>query len=91
MELSEKFMRNDQFIWRVVDGEAILLSPNGDRLHSFNEVATLIWELSDGTRSIREFIEQICEEYDVERDKVQMDVIHFVERLVEINAMIKKA
>jgi len=67
-----------------------LLSPNGDRLHSFNEVATLIWELSDGTRSIREFIEQICEEFDVQRDKAQMDVVSFIERLVVINAMIKK-
>jgi len=90
MELSEKFMRNDQFVWRVIDGNAILLSPNGDRLHSFNEVATLIWEFSDGTHSIENVIDHICEEFDVQRNKVKKDVVNFTERLIDINALVKK-
>lgn len=90
MKLSEKFIRNNQFVWRIVDDEAILLSPNGDRLHSFNEVATFIWELSDGTRSIKNVIEHICEEFDVQRNEVRKDVVNFTERLLGINAIVKK-
>ena len=90
MELSEKLLRNEQFVWRIIDGNAILLSPNGDRLHSLNEVATLIWELTDGTRSIISIIEKICEEFDVESNRAQIDVVSFIERFLSINAMIKK-
>ena len=88
MELPRIILRNENFVWRIIDGEAILMSPYGRRLHALNEVGTFIWELADGSKSIDKIIERICKEYEVERSIAQKDVRAFAEKLLAINALI---
>jgi hypothetical protein len=73
--------RNKDVAWRVIDGEAILISAEDSMLHSLDEVGTRIWELSDGTNTIRAIVGSICEEFEVEEAQAQNDVVEFVTNL----------
>ena len=73
--------RNKDVAWRVIDGEAILISAEDSMLHSLDEVGTRIWELSDGTNTIRAIVGSICEEFEVEEPQAQNDVVEFVTNL----------
>lgn len=69
---------------RLVDGVAVAVTPEDSTLHTFeNEVATEIWGLVDGQRSVGQIVERIVERFDVERALAERDVVEFVKQLDE--------
>ena len=72
----------------VVDGQAVIVMADTGQLTILNEVGTRIWELSDGKHSIEEIIQAIMEEYEVEPAAAQQDAEDFLNRLVEIQAIV---
>lgn len=88
MELKGVLKRNEDFICRLVDGEAVLMSPLGDGLHIFNEVGTRIWELVDGNNTIEDIVNQIYQEYEVEKNVAYEDTLMFLDELLKINALV---
>lgn len=88
MELKGILKHNEDFIYRLVDGEAVLMSPLGDGLHIFNEVGTRIWELVDGNNTIEEIVDQIYQEYEVEKNVAYEDTLMFLDELLKINALV---
>jgi len=79
--LDKVLARDENVAWRVIDGEAIILSAEDSSVHSLDEVGTRIWEMADGKKTIKEIIEALLEEYDVEFDQLKQDVIDFVNEL----------
>jgi len=79
--LDKVVTRNKDVAWRVIDGEAILISAEDSMLHSLDEVGTRIWELSDGTNTIKAIVESICGEFEVDAVQAQNDVVEFVTNL----------
>ncbi len=90
MNNSEVFLRNEGYIWRVIDGETIIMSPFGDKLYALNDVGTFIWELLDGSRTINDIVNSILEDYDTEENIAYRDTIRFIEKLLENNMLVKK-
>ncbi|MBN1426123.1 PqqD family protein [Candidatus Fermentibacteria bacterium] len=79
--LDKVVARNKDVAWRVIDGEAILISAEDSMLHSLDEVGTRIWELADGATTVRSIIESICGEFEVEDTQAENDVLEFVTNL----------
>jgi len=77
-------------VWRVVDGEVIILSDNASKLHTLNEVAGEIWRLADGTMTIDGIISKIVEEFEVDRQTASKDVVEFINKLREMNLLVLK-
>lgn len=63
---------------RLVDGEAVVVLPEENVVKVLNAVGSRIWDLANGTRTVREIIETIHQEFDVDRAQVEQDVIEFV-------------
>jgi hypothetical protein len=53
------------------------LIARGEDLKELNDVAAVIWRLSDGVRSVRVISEGISAEYDVSPEEALNDVIEF--------------
>ena len=53
---------------QVVDGEAIVLDRNNQRVHQLNETATFIIQRCDGTKSIDQLVAALLDHYDVPAD-----------------------
>lgn len=59
-KISEK---NKNLAWRIIDGEAVILPlenqpQDGEKLAIFKEIATRIWELIDGKKSVKDIIKK---------------------------------
>ena len=68
--------------WKPMGGEAFVFTTHDVKMHSFNSTGTRIWDLIDGTRSVKEIMTAVYQERDVERDRFDGDVLSFLSALV---------
>jgi len=59
----------------------------GRDVYELSEVASRIWLLSDGSRTVDEIASAIVEEFDVDLGQAQGDVRAFIEQLTEVGLM----
>ncbi len=68
--------------WRVIEGEAVILSMDTKVLRGLNPVGSRVWELIDGQRSVEEIVGVIVQEFDVGQEAAARDVGDFVRELL---------
>jgi len=71
--MSECVIRNPRLAWREVDGEMIIISPDG-QVHELNETATLVWKNAAGDKGLEEIAGEIAVEYDVTLENARADL-----------------
>lgn len=81
LTLETRLVHNSRVVYRVIDGEAVLVDPAIGKVRVLNELGGRIWELIDGQRSLAEIVTLICQEYDAQPDQVTSDVLAFLEEL----------
>ncbi len=75
--------RSPKTAWRVIEGEAVILSLDTKAFRGLNPVGSRMWELIDGRRSVDEIVEVIVREFDVTREQAAVDVQAFVRELLD--------
>lgn len=80
-EPNNVFRQNPDTASRVIGGLAYVVDPATGELHGFNEVATRVWTLLDGARSLGDVITCIVEEYEIDRRTAETDVLELLEAL----------
>jgi hypothetical protein len=75
--------RSPKTAWRVIEGEAVILSLDTKAFRGLNAVGSRVWELIDGRRSVDEIVEVIVREFDVTREQAAGDVQAFVRELLD--------
>lgn len=68
-------------VWRVIDGEVVVLSPQDVSIHALTGCGGRVWELILEEATISEIIETICDEYEVETEEATNDITTFIEKL----------
>jgi hypothetical protein len=81
ISLEQIVRRNEKTASRVLAGEAIVLTPQNSKIHSFNETGSRIWELLADEPTVKEVMAQIRSEFEVGEEQAQADVIAFLEEL----------
>lgn len=66
---------------REVAGEAILLDRQNRHVHQLDSVGTRILGLCDGTRTVRDIVDVLLREFEVEPDQAIADVSNLVARM----------
>lgn len=66
--------RNQELIWRNLDGEAVLLDPGNGKYFGMNEAGCSFWEKIDGKTTLADIIDLLLEEYKVERETLENDI-----------------
>jgi GeoRSP system PqqD family protein len=72
--------RNSAAVWRGFEAEIAVLHPVHGRLSTLNSVAARCWELADG-RTFSALIDQLLNEFEVERNALERDVRTFLDEL----------
>jgi hypothetical protein len=62
-------------------GEVVILNLSAGMYYGLDEVGARIWELLQESRTVSEIQETISTEYDVERSRIDHDVVAFLQRL----------
>ena len=81
----ERIAQNERTASRILDGKAVVITIDRNQLHVLNAVGTRVWQLADG-RSIDAIAEQIVQEFEVERERAQADVLAFAEQILSVGA-----
>ena len=74
-----------EVIGRSIDNEAVLVLPQTGKVKVLNEVGSRIWDLIDGSRSVREIADILCADFDVPAATAQQDAVEFITTLVDRN------
>jgi len=92
IELGQIYRRNDNFVFRRIEGETILVPIRDnvgdlDCIYSLNPVGALVWEHLDGSHDLDAIKKRIAAEYDVSDNDVQADLLSFIDEMKTIAAV----
>ena len=63
--------------------EAVMMSIEAGRYYSVNAVGARIWELLETPKTVTQLCSQICEEFEVDAQVCESDVLRFVNDLID--------
>lgn len=89
IEPSAVFRRAPDVRYRVLDGEAVVLSQRRAEVLGLSEVGARLLDLCDGTRTFGEIVANAGGEFEVERERLERDAAGFFAELVEIGVLIR--
>lgn len=70
--------------------EAVMMSVAAGRYYGLNAVASRIWELLDSPKSIAQLCTQLSEEFEVDTQTCETEVVKFVQDLID-NELVHEA
>jgi hypothetical protein len=81
--MAEKYIAQSKAIAaRMLGGEMMVMSAVDSTFFTLNEVASAIWQAADGRTPLSEIVAgQVCEEFDVDRERAQRGAERFVDEL----------
>jgi len=82
-------------VFRKIGDECILVPIRQgvgdlDSIYTLNETAARIWEMVDGSRSVREIREALLEEFEISHDEAEKDLIEHLQQLESIKLVIEE-
>ena len=80
--LEQYVTHRQDVVWRMVDNEAFIISSDGNKIHQLNRVGSMIWQLSCGTSTVQQIINQVCQNFEVPAPDAEHDVCEFVENML---------
>jgi len=78
MEWSKKLILENSFIERDLGDEVVLMSSDGQEIHSFEDTAFWIWKKIKEGITPDKIISELIDEYDVEEESARKDFIDFI-------------
>ena len=80
------FAKEKELVTRDVAGEIIIVPIKGhvgdlEGVFTLSEVGAMIWQLIDGQTTVRQLMEVVRNEYDVESSEAGKDVVDFLRSL----------
>ena len=81
MNLNQKITFSETVFAQEVDGEMVLLDMNSENYFGLDEVGTAIWQAMQESGSLEEVYRAMLEQYEVEPEVLQKDLLDFVQKL----------
>lgn len=66
----------------VIEGESVLLNLKSESYFGLDPIGTRMWDLLTNSDSIQSAYETLLDEYDVEADKLRLDMQDLIEKLI---------
>jgi hypothetical protein len=90
--LEKRFSKDPSIVFRKVAGEFILVpikqkASDVESIYTMNDVASRIWELIDGKRSLKDIKTILIKEFEVSPEEAEKDLVDFSRQLEKIGAV----
>ena len=82
-KLTRYAVHNPDVAWRIVDGEAAIVTPADGTLHLLNAVGTAVWLGTEKPVRLDKVVDRILDEFEVTRAVAASDVAAFVQELAD--------
>ena len=83
MNLEHKVIFAETVFAQEVDGEMVLLDMESENYFGLDEVGTSIWQAMQEKETLQEVFEALLEQYEVEEEMLENDLLEFVGKLVK--------
>ena len=92
IQLDQRYQKHPSIVSREIAGEVILIPIRhkvGDLegIYTLNETGARTWMLMDGKRTLAQIRDKIIDEYDVDIDQTENDLLELVDQLISIGAL----
>ncbi|MFH2096071.1 MAG: lasso peptide biosynthesis PqqD family chaperone [Bacteroidota bacterium] len=87
--MNEIIRRNPEMLSSNMDGETVMMSIENGEYYGLNEIGTRIWELTADRISVKELIEKLMDEYEVDEETCKTDVFEFLDGLMKKKLILK--
>ncbi|MBP8805198.1 MAG: PqqD family protein [Kofleriaceae bacterium] len=77
-----RYQRNPQTAGRIIDGQAFVVTPDDNKLHTLNGAATLLWTLAASGASVDDAAAALCREYEIDDATARTDAAACLDDLV---------
>lgn len=77
-----RYRRNPQTAGRVIDGQAFVVTPDDNKLHTLNGAATMLWQLTAAGASVDDAAAELCKQYEVDLATARADAAACLDDLV---------
>ena len=93
-QINRVFRKNENFVFRQIDDETILVPIKnnvGDMgsIYNLNEVGAYVWGHLDGEKTLFDIKNMVVEEFEVSLEDAECDLMEFVDKLEEIEAVLE--
>ena len=78
-------VKNEEIVWRNLEGEAVLLNPHTGKYFGMNSVGCSFWEKIDGQNTVDEIIDHLLEKYEVTRSVLEKDLYELIDAMLKNN------
>jgi hypothetical protein len=82
-----RLIKNPDIEWKMIEEEAVLVDQDELQILHLNEVATEVWNLIDGKRTVNEIITQMLSAFEVKRKTAEKDILDFLQKLIKIEVI----
>jgi hypothetical protein len=83
LTLESRVARAEDAVFRELDGEAVILHLQTGMYYGLDPVATRLWQLIDEHERLQGVYDAALQEFDVQPDVLQRDLLHLVRDLAE--------
>lgn len=78
----EKPLKLLRLAYRSIGEETLVLDTKlNQEVHQLNALGTFIWELCDGMHTPSDITQKVCDEFEVEKNEAENDVLCFLAEL----------
>ncbi len=90
LTLDSRLRLPEQVVFTFVEQDAILLNTGTNKYFALDEVGARLWGLLSQGKSLRESHAALLEEYEVEPDRLEADLLELIGQLEE-NGLVESA
>jgi hypothetical protein len=76
-------VKNKNVAWKVLEGEAVVLSLDSGVYFTLNATGTAAWERIDGATSLEEIGRGLCGQFQVTSEQAQRDLLELTQALLD--------
>ena len=80
--LSAVFRRCGDIRYRIIDDEAVVVRQEAGEVLGLNQTAARLLDLIDGKSTVHDLIDNMAEEFTIERSVLEQDVMEFLVELL---------
>lgn len=88
LSLDDAFRPAPGAVSRKSEDELVVVLPEKGKFLVLNDTGAYIWQLSDGSRTLRDIAAAMAENWEIEQARADADVLHLAGQLIERGALV---
>ncbi len=83
IDLKMTIQRNSEMVSTKMDGETVMMSIDNGEYYGLDSIGSRIWEILEKPIRVNALIEELLNEFEVDKEQCEADTLGFLNQLLE--------